>query len=213
MARRLVLAGGALALVVALVFALLQHGVRRSGTNMTPNPAFVAFLGAGQQVCQNQDILPGDTALLQFTAGTYGATGPPLEASVQGPTGTLLTSGTLRSGWHEGTVRIPVKRVDFATANTIQCVRNLGTHKIALAGYGKYPGNPMRLDGKPLEGHLRVEYLRSTHESWLALIPAIVHRFSLGKADLIRHWAAAGVLILMLMAVAMAAFTVLREEA
>jgi hypothetical protein len=40
----------------------------------------------------------------------------------------------------------------------------------------------------------------------------IVHRFSLGKSDLVRHWAAAATVVLMLLAVGLAIRTILREE-
>jgi hypothetical protein len=212
MGRRLVLAGGELALVVVLAVLLLHHAPRRSGTNMAPNPAFVAILGQGHELCQGQDLLPGDTEALDFTIGTYGAPGPQLALSIKTAAGAVLTEGGLPTGWRQGAVSIPVRRVHVATEGSTMCLRNLGAHKIAIAGYAPDPGNYMQEDGKTIPGHVRIEYLRSTHESWFALLGTIAHRFSLGKSNLLRHWAVGAVLALMLLAIALATRTILKEE-
>jgi hypothetical protein len=44
------------------------------------------------------------------------------------------------------------------------------------------------------------------------LLPTLAHRFSLAKGDLVRRWAAPAALVLMLIAVALAARTIVREE-
>jgi hypothetical protein len=54
--------------------------------------------------------------------------------------------------------------------------------------------------------------MRPGSESWLALAPTIVHRFSLGKAGFLRDWEWVAVLVLMALAIALAVGTILREE-
>src|ERR1035438_5111045 len=43
-------------------------------------------------------------------------------------------------------------------------------------------------------------------------LPTLSHRISLGKSDLLRHWAAAGALVLVLATVALAAAAILRSR-
>jgi hypothetical protein len=208
--KRLVLAGGLLALAAAFGVLLLQRAPRRSGTDVTPNPAFVVTLGAAQRVCQAQE-LPADTAALELTMGTYGNPGPALGVSVSGPHG-LLSSGGLRAGWRQGAVRIPVSHVGSSTPDATVCLRNLGPARVALAGDAPDPGFQLQVDGRTLPAtSLRIEYMRPGRESWLALLGTIAHRFSLGKGGLVRHWAAPAALLLMALAVALAVRTLLAE--
>jgi hypothetical protein len=62
------------------------------------------------------------------------------------------------------------------------------------------------------EVRLRIDYMRPGRESWLQLLPTIAYRSTLGKSGLIRHWAWIGALLLMGLATALAARTVLAEE-
>ncbi|MFI5010386.1 MAG: DUF2142 domain-containing protein [Solirubrobacterales bacterium] len=213
MGRRLVLAGGLLVVVVALGVTLLQSAPRRSGTDLTPNLAFVTGLGPNQSVCQGGEVLPGDTAALVLTIGSYGAPGPALSASVSDQRGRLLTSGGLQGGWRQGSVRIPVSHVSTATGNATVCLRDLGPGDIALGGDPGDPGYHIDVNGKAFFAHLRIEYMRPGSESWLALLPTIVYRFSLGKSDLVRHWAAPAALVLFLLAVGLAVRALLVEDA
>jgi hypothetical protein len=213
MAKRLVLAGGLLVLLVTLGVSLLQSAPRRSGTDLTPNYAFVTGLGATQQVCQGQEILPADTAALVLTIGSYGAPGPALSARVTDRRGGLLTSGHLSAGWRQGVVRIPVSHVSTSTGEATVCVRDLGPGAVALGGDPGDPGYHIEVNGRPVFAHLRIEYMRPGSESWLALLPTIVYRFSLGKSNLVRHWAAAGVLVLVLLSVGLAVWVLLSGDA
>jgi hypothetical protein len=212
-ARRVV-AVGLLAIVVAFAVLLLHREPRRSGSDMTPNGTFAAVLNAAEQTCQGQELLPADTAALRMTIGTYGKPGSRLSVSVTGPHGEPLTAGVLLAGWHEGVVRIPVAHVSTATADARVCLRDDGPSRVALAGDLGDTGYQMQVAGKTVEGgRLLYEYMRPGSESWLQLLPTLVYRFSLGKSDLLRHWAWAAVLVLMLLAVALATRTILREEA
>jgi hypothetical protein len=211
-ARRVV-AVGLLAIVVLLAVALLQRAPRRSGSDLTPNGAFVVALSKGQQACQGRELLPIDTAALQMTIGTYGRPGSLLSVIVTGPRGETLTVGTLKQGWHQGVVRIPVARVTTATEGASVCLRNDGPWRVAVAGDFPDPGYELMVAGKTVHDvRLRVDYMRPGRETWLALAPTVVHRFSLGKSDLVRHWAWIGVLALMIFAVALATRTIIRAE-
>jgi hypothetical protein len=214
-ARRVVIVG---VLVIAGLFTvlLLQRGERRSGSDLTPNGAFVALLGGGQQACQGGELLPADTAALRMTIGTYRKPGPALTVSMTAPNGTVLASGGLPEGWREGVLRIPVSQTSTATEGVRVCLRNDDPrHRgrvIALAGDTPDPGYTTEVAGRTLANlRLRVDYMRPDRESWLQLLPTIAHRFSLAKSGLVRHWAWIGVLVLMLAAVGGALWTILSE--
>jgi hypothetical protein len=213
-AVRWVLAGGLLAIVVAFTVLLSHSEPRRSGSDLTPNANFAAMLSAGQQTCQDQELLPADTAALRMTIGTYGKPGPRLSVSLTGPHGEPLTTGGLAAGWRQGVVEIPVAHVSAATAEARVCLRDDGPSRVALAGDSGDQFHEMQVAGKKVENaRLLYEYMRPGSESWLQLLPTAVYRFSLGKSDLVRHWAWVGALVLMLLAVALVMRTILREGA
>jgi hypothetical protein len=213
--RLLVVAAGLLALVCGLALILVHSGPRRSGTNRTSSEAFVVVIGGGQQACQGLELLPSDTGSLRFTIGTYGHRGPPLSVRITGPSGGALTSGSLAGGWHEGIVSIPVRHVSNATENAEVCLRNgaPGTGSpLAIAGATPDPGYSMTVAGRvvPLT-RIRIDYYRPGRESWAQLLPAIVHRMTLGKSGLIRHWSWLAAPLLMLLAIGLALRALLAE--
>jgi hypothetical protein len=211
--RRWVAAIGVAAIAVASVIVLLQRAPRRSGTDLTPNGAFVAGIHGGQEVCQGGELLPADTAALQMTIGTYGKPGPPITVTVTDPRGGVVASGRLGAGWRQGIVRIPITRVAQPSEHNHICIRQeraTPERSIALAGDLPDPGQHMHVAGRSVEGRLRYEFMRPGSESWWQLLPTIVHRFSLGKGGLVRHWAWVGVLLLMLVALVLAVRTIVR---
>ena len=209
---RTVLAVGIGAIVAVFAVLLLHRGQRRSGSDLTPNGAFVASLGPGQQACQEGELLPADTAALRITIGTYGRLGPPVRLTVTGPHGETLTAGGLGAGWRQGVVQIPVAHVSSATEGARVCLLSAGPQPIALGGDLPDPGYHLEVAGRTIEGRLRYDYMRPGHESWLELLPTLVYRSTLAKSGLVRHWAWAGALLLMLAAAAVAVRTLVREE-
>jgi hypothetical protein len=203
---------GLVALAVTLLVVLGQKAQRRSGTDLTPNGAFVAGLAPGQQTCQDGELLPSDTSAVRVTIGSYRKPGPPVRLTFTGAGGKLLSSGRLRAGWREGVVQIPLTHVSTAVGEARACLRDLGPGSIAVAGTLPDPGFTMQVGPRRLEGRLRYDYMRPGRESWLQLLPTIVYRSTLAKGGLVRHWAWAGAVVLMLLAVALAARTIIREE-
>ncbi len=199
------------AIGVTLAAVLLQKDQRRSGTDLTPNGAHVAGLHAHQQTCQGEELLPADTSALRVTIGTYDKPGPPIELTVTGPHGEDLTSGRLGAGWRQGLVQIPVRHVSDATQGAQICLHDEGPGPITVAGAVPDPGFHMQVGNSTIEGRLRYDFMRPGRESWLSLLPTIVHRSTFAKAGLIRHWAWAAAALLMLLAIGLASLTVVRE--
>jgi hypothetical protein len=206
------MAVGLVAIVLILAVVLGQKTQRRSGTDLTPNGSFVASIAPHRQTCQGGELLPADTSAVRATIGTYGKPGPRLEVTLTGPQGQPLTSGELAPGWRQGVVELPLKHVSTASAGVRLCLRNLGPGPIAIAGALPDPGESMDVEGRPVEGRLRYDYLRPGRESWLQLLPTIVYRWTLAKGGIIRHWGWAAVLVLMFLAIGLATRTIIREE-
>lgn len=203
---------GLAAIAAVLVVVLGQKAQRRSGTNLTPNGAFVASLSAGQQVCQGRELLPADTSALRATIGSYGKPGPPLSVRLTGARGELLSSGSLAAGWREGVVQIELTHVGRAHEEVRLCLRNRGTAPIAIAGALPDPGFVMDVAGRPVEGRLRFDYMRPGRESWYQLLPTIVYRSTLAKGGIVRHWAWVGALVSMLLAIGLAVRVLIARE-
>lgn len=207
---------GVVALLVTFGIALTAREPRLSGSNYTPPEAFVTAVQPGQQACQGSELLPGDTAAVRLTIGTYGRPGPPLTLTATGPAGRTLTRGVLGAGWRQGVVRIPVRRVTSATNDVRLCVGVAPPPRgsaIALGG-NVQPGEEIEVGGRSFQGvRVRVDYLRPDRESWYELLPTIVHRFSIAKAGFLRNWEWVAALLLVFGSALLAIRTVLRSVA
>jgi hypothetical protein len=207
---RVVVVVGALAIAIAGLAVLLQSAQRRSGTNLTTNTGFVIGVAAGQQLCEPGELVPGDTGAVRLSASSA-TPGPRLDVAI-GTGARTIAAGHLAAGWHTGTVTIPFSRIAATQQNASVCLINRGTSSVSFGGSVPDANFYVVLGGKPLNGRMRIEYMRPGSESWLALLPTLAHRFSLAKGDLVRHWAAPAVLVLMLLAIGLALRTILREE-
>ena len=105
---RLVVALGVAAIAAVFVVMLLHSEQRRSGTDSTPNGAFVAFLGTGQDACQGAEPVPANTSAVRITMGTRGAPTPAVDLTWSGAHGEVVTSGRIGRGWREGIVTLAV---------------------------------------------------------------------------------------------------------
>ncbi len=209
---RVVVVLGLLALVAGALATLLQSAPRRAGTNLTANTGYVIPLQAGEQLCEPGELLPGDTGALRLSVSSGGvAPGPRLDVTIGVGTRSLAT-GRLAAGWHSGLLTIPVSRIRETQQGATICLVNRGDHSISFGGSVPDADFYVVLGGKPLSGRMRIEYMRPGSESWFALLPTLTHRFSLAKADLVRHWAAPAALLLMLLAVYLAVRTIVRAE-
>ena len=109
-------------------------------------------------------------------------------------------------------MRINVARIPDTIAAGTVCITNAGPRPVAFGGSVPDGAFVVSIDGHGLGGRLRIEYERPGRESWLALIPTLAHRLSLGRSSLVRHWAALGALVLMLAALGLAGATLLAQE-
>ena len=207
------MAVGLVAIAAILVVVLSQKAQRRSGTDLTPSSTIAATLPAGRQACQDDELLPADTAAVQATVTAFGQPLPALQiVFTAGPGGRVLSSGALPAGRAPGLVRIPIRYVARASQHVRACLRNVGPASIGIAGAYPDPPYHMLVAGAVAPGRLRYDYYRRGRESWAQLLPTIVHRWTLAKGGIVRHWAWVAIPLLMLLAFALAALTLIREE-
>ncbi|HEY4825081.1 MAG TPA: hypothetical protein VIH49_08520 [Solirubrobacteraceae bacterium] len=207
------MAVGLVAIAVILVVVLSQKAQRRSGANLTPGDTIAATVLGERQACQDDELLPADTAAVQATITAFGQPLPALRiVFTSGPGGRVLSSGGLPAGRRAGLVRIPIRYVARSSQPVRVCLRNLGPASIGITGAYPDPPNQMLVGGAVAAGRLRYDYYRRGRESWMQLLPTIVHRWTLAKAGIVRHWAWVAIPLLMLFAIGLAALTLIREE-
>jgi hypothetical protein len=209
---RAVLAAGLLGLAVVGMVLLLKSAPRRSDTNAAFDGGLAVTLRAGQQLCQPGEVVPADTAAIRLDAGASGApTGPALAAELQNDPG-VQARGTRAAGWRRGLVTVPlVPKVRADTVASV-CVRNLGPGAAAFGGAVPAGSWVLSIDGRGLGGRVRIDYMRPGSESWFSLLWTLAHRITIGKSRLVRHWAPAAALLLMLIGVGVAVRTLLVSE-
>jgi hypothetical protein len=179
----------ALVLVVAGAFAVLsQRADRMAGSNGIGEIGFPVVVGPGKTVCQHT-TLSDDTRNVVMLVGTYGRPVPRLSLTFRAPDGRQLASGAVPAGKTEGHVTVPLSRTaDGSTFDALACVRNGGTHRIALGGDIEPQQSAATVNGRPTSGGFALRYLRPGDESWWQLIPTISTRFGLGKAPIFGDW-------------------------
>jgi len=210
-----VLVVGLVALLVAGGLVLTRSAPRRSDSDGAADNGPAVTLQAGQQLCQPGELVPADTAAIRLDAAPAPAgalRGPALGAELQDLAGSHV-GGTLAAGWRRGAVSIPLAPTVRSDAGATVCVRDLGPGPASFGGSVPAGSWVMSIDGRALGGRVRIDYLRPGSESWLSLLPTLAHRLTLAKSRLVRHWAPAAFVLLMLLAVALALYAVLTLEA
>lgn len=174
MRLRLVAVAGCVAVLVALAFVLVDAEPRQAGSNYVPEFAEALTLRGTDQHCQAKQTVPKDAAALRLLIGTYGRPAPRVDVRVDAD-GERLSSGRLPEGVPQGHVVIAVTPVERTTPGVTVCVHVQASKGRRTVLYGTL-------------GQVRFEWLREGRESWFELLPTVVHRFSLGKANPVGEW-------------------------
>ena len=209
-AVRAVVVAGVAALCVIVAIQLSKSATRRAGTNYVDVPHFVAPLPPHGTLCQT-DQGYGDAAAVRVFTGTRTLPGPGLRLAVRDTSGRVLASGRLASGWTQGLVTIPYGRSLHRTRGVQVCITTAGPPEVLFGGENVAPVAAARVNGRPSDGRIRIEWLRSGSESWAALAPRIAGRVHAGKAGFLGPWVGILLPLLALATVAGAVVLVLRE--
>ncbi len=198
-------------LLLAAIAVLLQRAPRRSGTNLAPVAAVSVPIPARGELCQPDEVVPADTAGVRVLASATGPTGA-LYARVLTPAGAAISTGSLAPGWRPGSVTVPVRELRSSRAGLTVCLRNGATTSVLLGGSLPEPPYVLTIDGAQQSGRIQIDYMRPGTDSWLGLLPALSHRFSLGRASFTSFLAPFAVLALMLAVIALTVRVVLRTQ-
>lgn len=195
----LVLGAGVLAVLVAVGVVLAGSGQRQAGSNYVPEFGQALTIKGPGERCQAGQIIPGDTAALRLLLGTFNRPGPPLEVTVRAD-GKLLTSGRLPASRTPPTehVVVPLEPVEQTTPNATVCVTVRAEEDRRTVLYGTL-------------GQVRFEWLRDGRESWVELLPTVLHRFALGKANPVGLWLLPVAALLLLLSIGVALSLAARE--
>ena len=209
--RALVVGALVLALMVFALVRLLHEDQRYSGSNsIGPNQGIV-LLQPGQRVCQTGELVPGDTAAVELAVTTGGQPGAPLAVTLRDEDRRVLARGTAPGGYGDGVVAIPIP-VQRPTRTGVEvCLARTGPGTVQFYGLPSATGK-VELDGKPVPGVLRLAFRRPGRESWLALTPAIAHRFAQAKTRVAGPWLFYVLIGVSLLAGGLALRTVVRAE-
>jgi hypothetical protein len=204
------------ALVPALLVLALVRGLhedsRYSGSNSVGPQQGIILLQPGQRVCQTGELVPAETAAVEVSAATGGEPGAPLAVRLRDADKRVLGRGTAPGGYRDGLVSMPIP-VQRSTRTGVEvCIERSGRGTAQLYGLAGATGK-LELDGKPNPGVLRLAYRRPGQESWLALTPAIAHRFAQAKTRIAAPWLFYVLIGLAVLAGGLAIRTVVREEA
>ncbi len=215
---RAAIAGGLLALVVAVLAVAAEQQVQLASTDRVSTEEFVTELVPGGRLCQANEIVPAGAAALRMTIGTYGKPGPPLRiaitAATVGSASKSISSASIPEGWRQGVVVLPVSRVSQTYGDATVCISDAGRWPVAVAGatppaeYGLLD----YVDGKRVLSEVRIDYLLPGKPSWFSMLSRIAYRMTLGKGTYVGWMGWLAPLLLMLALVGVLVRVLLREE-
>jgi hypothetical protein len=204
-----VLAAAAVCVAAGVAVVLSRSEAREAGSSYSAPNILVGTLSSGvRTACQPGETVPGGSARLQLTIDSHGRATPALSVVVRAQ-GRMLTAGSAPSGPPAGRVNIPLRRVATTRAGATVCVTAAGRQPVGLVGLGGL-ADPARLGGHAALGRLALIYWRGGRETGWTIVPAVWHRFGLGKATWEGPWTMALAIALVLLAAGAAAFALIR---
>jgi hypothetical protein len=190
----LLLAGG-------LAHVLSLRSQRRSGTDGVWVQSEVP-VARGSTVCQARELLPADTVTLQIPGKTRR---PPVVTVREGARVLDRVDGTVG----RTAIQAPVRPLAHDLANVELCIR-FRAHAALLGGPTPPQDGALAIDGSSYEGSLAITYLLPGERSWWSFSPRVAARMGRGRGRWSAGWAAWLIAALVVGALALAGWTVLR---
>jgi hypothetical protein len=206
------LAGAAVVLIAALVVALSDRDVHLAGTNNVFDRFPVADLGPGDELCEQGETVPADSAAVRLSVGEQaGAQRGPLRIKVV-EEGRTVSQGSRAGGWEGDSVDVPIGTVRRTLSDAQVCVANRGRSTLTLRGYAIDQSRlGFTLRGGQSDQQIRLSYLRAKPESWWSVAGVVGHRFGQGRGELFSGWLVVAWLVGLIAMAAVVARLVLRE--
>jgi Predicted membrane protein (DUF2142) len=185
-ALRAVVVGGPLLIALGVV-VLLSIGDRPLlGTNRVGPASFFAVVPPGGQACTGApERIPAGTGVVVVRASTTQA-GPLDVALVHGRR--VIARGRRTASSESGDTDVSLASEVRSTQRAVVCVRNGGIKPLGLAGTPAGSSPRVRIDRRPVDALIRLEYRGAHRVSWWSRIGGILDRFPDGKASFVGKW-------------------------
>lgn len=201
--------GFALILAVTLL-VLLQTPRRVTATNYVPLTEELGLFHEHTTVCQANELLPSSTSALRISLIAL-RVGPAVSVTVS-HAGRVVATGHHNAGWFSGSLTLPLTpTVTRPTRARICLTRGPVAGPLELAGSASPRALATTVNGTPLAGRMRIEYLAHGHRSWLSLARSVTRRIGIGRAPS-GTWIVLPLALMMAIAVSLGAWLLLREE-
>jgi hypothetical protein len=159
-------------------------------------------------VCQASERLPAATDAVRLSLLAYIGSAVFLTVSHEGH---IVASGQHGAGWVSSSLTIALHPPIATTLNAKICLtRDPRGLPVELVGNNTSAALAATINGKPLAGRLRTEYLGRGHRSWLSLAKHVARRLGLGH-PLASTWIVLPLALMMAIATALGALLLLRE--
>jgi hypothetical protein len=165
----------ALVLLAGFGSVLVHSEPRLTGTNSVPLRAPVVGLVPGEQLCQAAQLMPAHSARMRLFLAPVDTKTPPqtLVTIKQHDDGVIAR----KPGRYDdrGLIDVAFDPVRRTRLDAEVCVRNTGTHTVALSGINTPYGNA-QIGEKKLASALTVLWFAAGKRSWFSELAAIAPR-------------------------------------
>lgn len=191
---RIVVALGAVGLVVGLALTFSARSATWLGSNGVPRAQWVYVIDAGKEFCQDSIDVPPGAGTIRMRIGTHDQPGPPMTVRILEGENTL-TRGSVARGWPSGDIDVNFNPLDDGFENARVCVYNDGPTRLALAG---------------IDGLMGAQFYTRERRSWWGQFGILRDRFAEGRSTWFGAWSLYVALGLVLAAAALGLATMWR---
>ncbi len=204
--------GCGLAVIAAAVIGILvQTPDQVISSNQVVGGRELAMFHEHTVVCQADERLPARTVALRVSLAAVAHVAPAVSVAALHE-GQVVASGHHNAGWVGVSLTLPLKPPVAAPVDAKICLtRGPAGMPVELLGNVAPAARAATVNGTPLSGRMRVEYLARGHQSWLALAKHVARRLGL-LHEPSGTWIVLPLAALMAIAVALACWLLLREQ-
>src|SRR5215212_8451208 len=178
-ALRGVLIAGPLLILVGGLVVLSVGDKPLLGTNRVGPAGFFAVVPPGGTLCTGgAERVPAGTGAVVVRTST----------SQAGPLSVVLRRGGRTVAYGSGDTGIPLASPVSRSGRAVVCLRNGGAKPLGLAGTPAATSPRVRIDGRPTDALIRIEYRAGARVGWWSRIGDVARRFADGKASWVGSW-------------------------
>ena len=198
-----------IAVITAVIIAVVLHAPQPAiSSNYVNVSQELGLFRQHKTVCQANERLPASTVALRISLISH--VGPAVAVTVSHE-GQIVASGRHGAGWVSASLTLPLHPQVTTPRETKICLtRGPGGLPVEISGDTAPRALAATVDGKPLEGRMRVEYLGRGQKSWLSLAKRVARRMGLGRSPS-GTWVVLVLLAMMAAAVALGGWLLIQE--